>query len=301
MRVLVTGKDGLLGGAVVREFSSAADVIALGRDELDVSNASAVAAILSETRPDVVINCAAYNDVDRAEDDPAHALEVNAFGPLAFARAAAERDVSLIHYSSDFVFDGEKGSPYSEDDEPNPRGAYAASKLLGDWLALQAPRSWVLRVESLFGQRAPGDRRRGSLGTILDGIRRGDEVPVFTDRTVSPSYTADVAHATREVIEREAAPGLYHCVNSGAATWAEIAAEGARLMGLPLRMQPVTLETAGLRAPRPRYCALSNAKLASIGIVMPTWQDALARYLRPEAVSEQPDRPTAHTKSTKPR
>lgn len=279
MRVLVTGKQGLLGGAIVREFSSTAQVIALGHDELDVADAGAVATTLSETRPDLVINCAAYNDVDRAEDDPARALEVNAFGPLALARATVERDVSLIHFSTDFVFDGEKGSPYTEDDEPNPRGAYAASKLLGDWLALQAPRSWVLRVESLFGPRAPGDKRRSSLGTILDGIRRGDEVSVFTDRTVSPSYTADVAQVTRAVIERGAPCGLYHCVNSGAATWAEVAAEAARLIGLPLRMQPVTLETADLRAPRPRYCALSNAKLASIGIAMPTWQDALARYL----------------------
>ena len=279
MRVLVTGKQGLLGGAIVREFSSAAEVIALGHGELDVSDANAVATTLSATRPDLVLNCAAYNDVDGAEDDPARALEVNAFGPLALARAAVERDVSLIHFSTDFVFDGEKGSPYTEDDEPNPRGAYAASKLLGDWLALQAPRSWVLRVESLFGPRAPGDKRRSSLGTILDGIRRGDEVSVFTDRTVSPSYTADVAQVTRAVIERGAPCGLYHCVNSGAATWAEVAAEAARLMGLPLRMQPVTLESADLRAPRPRYCALSNAKLASIGIAMPTWQDALARYL----------------------
>lgn len=279
MRVLVTGKQGLLGGAIVREFSSTAQVIALGHGELDVSDANAVATTLSETRPDFVINCAAYNDVDRAEDDPARALEVNAFGPLALARATVESDVSLIHFSTDFVFDGEKGSPYTEDDEPNPRGAYAASKLLGDWLALQAARSWVLRVESLFGQRAPADKRRSSLGTILDGIRRGDEVSVFTDRTVSPSYTADVAQVTRAVIERGAPCGLYHCVNSGAATWAEVAAEAARLMGLPLRMRPVTLETADLRAPRPRYCALSNAKLASIGIAMPTWQDALARYL----------------------
>jgi dTDP-4-dehydrorhamnose reductase len=102
---------------------------------------------------------------------------------------------------------------------------------------------------------------------------------VFTDRTVSPSFTADVARATRELIERAAPSGLYHCVNSGAATWADIATEAARLVGLPLRMQPVTLETAGLKARRPRYCALSNAKLAATGIPMPTWQDALARHL----------------------
>jgi dTDP-4-dehydrorhamnose reductase len=150
---------------------------------------------------------------------------------------------------------------------------------LGDWFALEAPRSWVLRVESLFGKPAPGGKRLGSLGTILERIATGEEVPVFTDRTVSPSYTADIARATRAVLERGAAPGLYHCVNSGAASWADIAAEAARLMGIPFRMRPLTLDTAALKARRPRYCALSNAKLATVGIEMPTWQDALARYL----------------------
>ena len=279
MRVLVTGAEGLLGSAIVREFSTGAEVIPFGHSALDVSNRESVEATLSATNPDVIINCAAYNEVDRAEDHPAHALEVNAFGVLALARGAAERNLSLVHYSSDFVFDGEKNSPYTENDAPNPRGAYAASKLLGDWFALEAPRSWVLRVESLFGERPPGGKRLGSLGTILEQIRNGDEVPVFTDRTVSPSYTADIAHATRELLERAAPPGLYHCVNSGTAKWADIATEAARLMGLPFRMRHVTLDTAGLKARRPRYCALSNAKLASIGIVMPTWQDALGRYL----------------------
>jgi dTDP-4-dehydrorhamnose reductase len=279
MRVLVTGAQGLLGAAVVREFASSADVIACGHAALDISSAESVEATLSETTPDVIVNCAAFNDVDRAEDEPAHALEVNALGTLALARAASDRDISLVHYSSDFVFDGEKGSPYLEDDAPNPRGAYAASKLLGDWFALEAPRSWVLRVESLFGKPAPGGKRLGSLGTILERIATGEEVPVFTDRTVSPSYTADIARATRAVLERGAAPGLYHCVNSGAASWADIAAEAARLMGIPFRMRPLTLDTAALKARRPRYCALSNAKLATVGIEMPTWQDALARYL----------------------
>ena len=187
MRVLVTGARGLLGAAIVREFGRVADVIATRHEELDVSDPHSVTATLGRVSPDVVINCAAYNDVDRAEDHPADALEVNALGALALARATAERNLALVHYSSDFVFDGEKNAPYTEDDAPNPRGAYAASKLLGDWFALEAPRSWVLRVESLFGKPADGGTRLGSLGAILERIRSGEEVPVFTDRTVSPS------------------------------------------------------------------------------------------------------------------
>ncbi len=278
-RVLVTGASGLLGAAIVREFRGSAELVARDHAALDVGDDDAVAAAFDELRPDLVINCAAYNNVDKAEDQPMEALRVNAFAVLALARAAARHNSSLVHYSSDFVFDGEASSPYTEDDLPNPRGVYAASKLLGDWFALDGPKAWVLRVESLFGAPAEGSTRVGSLGTIVNRIRAGDEVPVFIDRTVSPSYTADVASATRTLLERNAPPGLYHCVNSGAATWAEVAAETARLLGAPLRQKSITLESASLRAARPRYCALSNAKLAAAGVVMPPWADALRRYL----------------------
>jgi dTDP-4-dehydrorhamnose reductase len=281
MRVLVTGSGGLLGTAITREFqTSRADVITRDHAALDVSNETAVTASLADVQPNVVINCAAYNDVDRAQDDPVRALQVNAFGALALARAAKRHGASLVHFSTDFVFDGEASAPYKEEDEPNPRSVYGASKLLGDWFALGRGRSWVLRVESLFGAPGTNVTRIGSLGAIVRRIRAGDEVPVFVDRTVSPSYTVDIAVATRMLLERRPAPGLYNCTNAGAATWEEVAKEAARLLGVPLHLKAITLETATLKAPRPRYCALSNARLASIGITLPTWQDALARYLK---------------------
>ena len=281
-RVLVTGAQGLLGAAITREFERTAEVIARGHADLDVADESAVRAAFDELRPEAVINCAAYNNVDAAEDNPVETLNVNAFGVLSLARAAAAHSAALVHYSSDFVFDGTTSRPYTEEDLPNPRGVYAASKLLGEWFALetlQGRATWVLRVESLFGDPGPSSTRSGSLGTIVRRIRNGDEVPVFVDRTVSPSYTTDVAKATRAVLESGFPPGLYHCVNSGAATWAEIAQEIAGLIGRPLRMKQITLESATLKAPRPRYCALSNARLAAAGVEMPTWKDALARYL----------------------
>jgi dTDP-4-dehydrorhamnose reductase len=279
MRLLVTGARGLLGAAIAREFSPVAQVHPFDRLQLDVCDERAVDAAIHAVGPDVIINCAAYNNVDAAEQEPGEALRVNTFGVIALAAAARRQGATLVHYSTDFVFDGETDRPYTEEDPPNPRGLYAASKLLGDWFAAEAPRAYVLRVESLFGHAGPGRARRGSLGTIIDRIRAGEEVPVFIDRTVSPGYTADIASATRALIERSIAPGLYHCVNSGRASWAAIAEEAARLLGRPLRMKPLTLESAALAAPRPRYCALSTAKLAAAGIVMPPWQDALGRYL----------------------
>lgn len=282
MRVVVTGASGLLGAAIVREFADA-EVHAFRHGELDVASESSVNDALAATRPEVVINCAAYNDVDRAESEPDAALRTNAFGVLTLARAARQVNAVLVHYSTDFVFDGETNRPYVEEDQPNPRNVYAVSKLLGEWFVAEAPRAYVLRVESLFGQPGPEGSRRGSLGSILDRILANEEVPVFVDRTVSPTYTADVARATRAIIERGLAPGLYHCVNAGAASWLEIAAEAARLVGRVLRAKQLTLATANLKAVRPRYCALSSTRLAAAGIVMPGWQDALGRYVRSAA------------------
>jgi dTDP-4-dehydrorhamnose reductase len=279
MRVLITGAGGLLAGAVAREFSGAGEVFALDRSRLDITDDRAIVCALADVQPSVLINCAAYNDVDGAEDDVQRALCVNALAVRTLARLARDAGIGFVHYSTDFVFGGDTDHPYREEDPPNPRGAYAASKLISEWFALEHDGSYVLRVESLFGPAGPGGTRQGSLAGIVSRIRAGDAVPVFVDRTVSPSYTVDVARATQRLIARNAAPGLYHCVNSGAATWAEIAAEAARLLNRRLDMVPLSLETAGLTARRPKYSALSNAKLQSTGISMPDWRDALARHL----------------------
>jgi dTDP-4-dehydrorhamnose reductase len=284
MRVLVTGAGGLLGSAVAREFARSTTVVPFDRTHLDVTNADAVRAAIERERPDVVINCAAYNQVDAAEDHPRLALEVNAFATLALARASADVGAAFVHYSSDFVFDGETDRPYREAERANPGSVYGASKLLGDLFALEQDRAYVLRVESLFGPAAPGGRR-GSLGTIVDGIREGREVPVFTDRVVSPSYTPHIAAATRHILETAPPQGLYHCVNSGSARWSEIAAYAAQTLGLPLRTRPVTLQTVTLRARRPRYCAMDNSKLRAVGYAMPPWQDALSEYLSADPVA----------------
>ena len=279
-RILVTGAAGQLAQAIAETFRPDHDVVALTRADLDITDESAVEARLERDRPAVVINCASDNDVDGAQTHPVRALEINAFGVRALARAVARQQATLVHYSSDFVFDGTGDRPYTEDDRPNPQSVYSASKLLGEWFATEVPRSFVLRVESLFGSFSSGRAARSSLDRIVGGIEAGDEVPVFSDRTVSPSYVRDIAWATRRLLLESAGPGLYHCVNTGACSWMDVANEAARLIGKSPRLRPITLDSVALRAPRPRYCALNNGRLASLGIVMPTWQDALDRHIK---------------------
>ena len=180
-----------------------------------------------------------------------------------------------MHFSTDFVFDGTASRPYVEDAPVAPLSVYGQSKLLGEWFARAAPRYYVLRVESLFGGTLP----RSSIDRITAAIRAGDEARVFEDRIVSPTFVEDAVAATQALLERQAEPGLYHCVNSGATTWHELAQHIADILGVQPRLVPVRLADVPLRAPRPRYCALSNDKLAAAGVSMPTWQDALSRYL----------------------
>jgi dTDP-4-dehydrorhamnose reductase len=279
-RVLLTGASGQLAWAIAREFAAGWESAALTRAGLDITDERAVRDAVAAFRPDAVINCASYNDVDGAEGEPVKALEVNAFAVRGLARAASAHGATLVHYSSDFVFDGTSPRPYVEDDRPNPQGVYAASKLLGEWFALEAGRAFVLRVESLFGAPAAESRRRSSLDALVSGIREGRDVPVFVDRTVSPSYVVDVARATRSLLESGADPGLYHCANAGACSWRDVALEIARLLGTTANLRPVTLESVALRARRPVFSALDNVRLRAAGIAMPAWQDALARYLR---------------------
>lgn len=276
--VLVTGAGGQLGTFIVDAFSDR-PVVAATRATLDITDPRAVMRTVSDVQPSVIINCAAFNDVDAAEDAPSAAMAANAFAVRSLARAADSCGAALVHFSTDFVFDGHATIPYDEQVSPAPKGTYAASKLLGEWFALDAPHALVLRVESLFGTRRGWSGRRGSMSGILEGLMQGRDVRVFTDRTVSPSYTVDVAAATRHLVD-SCAEGLFHVVNTGFATWEQLAQELARLLGVAPRLVPVRLADVSLRAARPRYCVMTNRKLAAAGFEMPTWRDALARWLK---------------------
>jgi dTDP-4-dehydrorhamnose reductase len=286
MRIAIAGAKGQLGAALVNECRSRHDdVTALDRSALDVRNGRSVADVMNRLRPEVIVNCTGYNAVDAAEDHPVDALALNAFAVRGLARAANNVGAALVHYSTDFVFDGEAPTPRTETDPPNPKSVYATSKLVGEWFAADVPRHYVLRVESLFGQAPGGPASKGSVSAIVDALIHGRVARVLVDRVVSPTFVADAAFATRELLERDGPPGLYHCVNSGHTTWLDFASEAARLLGVEPRFDMLRFADVQLPAARPQYCALSNAKLAALGIQMPTWQDALGRHVKSFVVS----------------
>ena len=283
MRIAIVGAKGQLGAALVNECRSRHDdVTAFDRAELDVRNGRAVADMIDRLRPDVIVNCTGYNTVDAAEDHPVDALALNAFAVRALARAANTRRCGPGALQHRFRLRRRRDPRRaSETDPPNPKSVYATSKLLGEWFAADVPRHYVLRVESLFGQAAGGPSPKGQRGGDRRRAASTDaSQKCSSDRVVSPTFIVDAAFATRELLERDAAPGLYHCVNSGHATWLEFATEAARLLGVEPRFEILRFADVKLPAARPQYCALSNAKLAALGIQMPSWQDALGRYVK---------------------
>jgi len=280
MRLLVTGAAGQLGQEMTARLSGSHEVTTWTRADVDLTRHQEVRHAIRTLAPEAIINCASYNQVDAAEDEQVLALDVNAMVVGTLARAAAALNAVFVHYSTDFVFAGTASTPYTEADQPEPRSVYAQSKLVGEWLAADAPQHYVIRVESLFG----GPHRRSSVDRIADAIRNGQPAPVFHDRIVSPSFVTDVADASAFMLETRPAWGLYHCVNSGHATWLAVGEEIARRLGrADALLKPISVNDVNLRAPRPQYAALSNERLAKAGYLMPSWQDALGRYLSANA------------------
>ena len=277
MKAVVLGAAGQLGQSVVATARARGhQVSAWSRSEGNITEPKTLAAALRAATPGVVFNCAAYARVDEAEDEPDVAMAVNAWALRDLARLATELGFILVHFSTDFVFDGVADRLHTETDPTNPGGVYATSKLIGERFAADTERHYTLRVESLFG----GPKAKSSVDMLLRGLIDGRTVTPFADRTVTPSYVEDVANAACALVETGAPFGLYHCVNTGATTWYDLTVHAASLLGRPTSLiAPARMAGLTMRVPRPLKAALSNAKLSAAGVVMPTWQDALARYV----------------------
>lgn len=279
MRIVVTGAGGRLGTAMVHGLRLAGHrVTPFIRTQLDVTRRETVLARLSPIRPRAIVNCSAYNAVDAAETDRRTAFAVNAEGPAALADAAADLDAILVHYSTDFVFDGRASEPYVEDAPTRPVNVYGASKLAGEFEVRRLRQHYIVRVESLFGGVA-AKGQRATVDYLADSLIAGGPVRAVVDRTVSPSYVDDIVRTARALLEWEAPFGTYHCVSSGSTTWYELASEIARRLGVTAAIEAVKADDFRSAAVRPRFCALSNDKLKTLGVRLPAWTDALARHL----------------------
>jgi dTDP-4-dehydrorhamnose reductase len=275
---VIVGAAGRLGAATALELSRAGHrVSALTRADLDITNAGAVGQAIETLRPDVIINCSAYNAVDAAETELARAFAINARGPASLAAAADRVNAVFVHYSTDFVFDGKADSPYLEGAPTSPLSVYGASKLAGEFETRSTDRHYILRVESLFGGHEVAGQRT-TIDFIADALESTGSVKAIVDRTVTPSYVPDVVRVTQRLLEEEAPFGTYHCVCSHATTWFDLAREIAQYMGGG-RIVPVEAAAFPTVAPRPRYCALSNEKLARLGLGLPSWQTVVRRHL----------------------
>jgi len=278
MRVAIIGARGQLGSDLVSRMGNQA--IALGHADIDITDPNSITTVLDRERPDSVINCAAYNLVDKAEIDRESAMLVNRRGPGFLADYCREHDLKLMHIGTDYVFDGRDGRrPWKEEDEPLPMSTYACSKYAGEQLVLtHCPRHFVVRTCGLYGRNA--QHGKGNfVETMLKLGRERPELRVVSDQHCTPTSTSTLAAAVSDLIRTEAY-GLYHATNSGGCTWFDFASEIIRLANLSTTIIPITTEDYGARARRPRYSVLDCSKLTRVlGWSLPPWRDALARYL----------------------
>ena len=273
MKVLVTGAGGMLGRDVMLAAANAGhDVVGFGHTELDVAAAATVEAKLEAERPDVVINCAAWTDVDDAEESEDEAMAVNGIGAGNVAAAAAARGASVVYISSDYVFDGAKGSPYVETDQPAPLSAYGRTKLAGEEATAAAnKRHFIVRSSWLFGI-AGGN----FVETMLRLAADHGEVLVVRDQIGSPTYTWHLAHGIVRLIEGVEF-GIHHMAAAGSCSWYDFAREIFDQAKIECKVLSATTEMLGRPAPRPPYSALASQREHAIGL--PSWQDGLAGYL----------------------
>lgn len=276
MRVMVTGAAGMLGRTVAAEYAGRkAEVIALNRSDLDITDLGQVRRVIGIQKPEIVINCAAYTNVDGAEAEPRRAYLGNGLGPRNLAVACRETGAVLVHISTDYVFDGSKSGAYTIYDAPRPLNIYGSSKLWGEKALSSIAKSYYLvRTSWLFGPEG-----NNFVTTMLRIGQEAGKVRVVNDQKGSPTYTVDLARAIAD-LTASGCYGIYHITNQGSATWYGFAEEIFTNSGLRVNLTSTNTLAMGRPARRPQNSVLDPFPLEeTIGYLLPAWEDALDRYL----------------------
>ncbi len=273
MKIALTGAAGMLGHAIQRIFTDVT-LIPFSHAELDITDLDHTVNTIRTMRPDVLINAAAFANVDACESEPEKAYLVNGIGARNVAIACEEVRCPIMHISSDYVFDGTKGTPYDEWDQPNPSSQYGLSKLLAEqFVSSCTNRFFIIRTSWLFGSNG-----KNFVDTIVRLLAEQEQVRVVNDQSGCPTFTEDLSRTLRQLIGK--GYGIYHVTNSGICTWYEFAAAIAKIMGSGKEIVPVTSNEFRRPAKRPAYSALNNTMLRLEGITpLRPWKEALSDYL----------------------
>ena len=273
MKVLILGAKGNLGQEFVKLYHDH-EVLAWDRAELDIADEAAVKQKITEVRPRLIINCAAYNAVDKAEEEQVLANDINGYAVGYIAVVASELGATLVHFGSNYVFDGNSPEGYNEDDRPNPQSAYAKSKLLGEMeLTQYLDNFYLIRTSWLYGRSSEG--KKSFVDIMLEKAKEPGELKLVSDEFASPTWTRDLAQATRALVEQEKPFGVYHLVNNGSHSWHWWAEEIFTIKNLSVPTHEVSGEEFERKAKRPKYGILNNTKF----IELRPWTEALREYL----------------------
>ena len=280
MKVALIGADGQLGSELLKVLARRATVIPLYYPEFDITRAQQTRDVLSGLRPDLVINTAAFHRVDECEDNPQASFLVNAIAVRDLALAARGLGFALVHFSTDYVFDGRKRRPYVEGDPARPLSVYGVSKLAGEFfLRTLLDKHFLVRTCGLYGVAGPREKGQNFVDRMLALAGEGKTIRVINDQWVTPTSAAELAERVAELIHTRHY-GLFHLTNEGECTWFEFAKEIFRQAGLNPRLEAIDSRSYGARARRPRYSVLENKRAKELGLKgFSTWPAALAAYL----------------------
>jgi dTDP-4-dehydrorhamnose reductase len=281
MQYAVLGSAGQLGRDLCPRL--AGEVTPLTREDADLTRPETLRAAVARLRPDVVVNCAAYNYVDRAEAEPEAAFAVNAWGVRELARACRDLGCVLVHFSTDYVFgfDAARQTPYAEPDAPGPVSVYGLSKLAGEYLARATwNRHFVIRTCGLYGVWGSGGKGGNFVETMLRLARQGKPLRVVADQVCTPTYTADLAVAAAALVNT-GCYGLYHLTNAGSCSWFDFARGILETAGVKAEVTPITSREYNAPARRPPYSVLDAGAYRAVGLPpLRPWQEAVAAYLQ---------------------